>query len=78
MLCFYFLLWLHHGACRTLVLQPGVKLMTPALEAQCFNHWTARGFPFMYFFFFFNGSNITRFFCEVPSVELPGYYTHWI
>ena len=74
---FLFFVLVAHGACSTLVLQSGAKLMTPALEAQGFNHWTARGVLFMYFFFF-NGSNITGFFYEVSSVELPGYYTHWI
>lgn len=26
--------------------QPGIELMSPALEAQSLNHWTARDVPF--------------------------------
>ena len=29
-------------ACGILVPQPGIKPTLPALEAQCFNHWTIR------------------------------------
>ena len=32
----------HHMACGILVPQPGVEPMSPTVEAQSHNHWTAR------------------------------------
>ena len=34
--------WLCHGACRILVLQPGIKPVSPAVEEQSPNHWTTK------------------------------------
>ena len=34
--------WPHHGACRILVLRPGIEPMTPAVEGWSLNHGTAR------------------------------------
>ena len=31
-----------NGACKTVVLQPGIEPVPPALEAQRLNHWTTR------------------------------------
>jgi len=44
--------WLapHHAVCRILVLQPGFKPVPTTLEAQSFNHWTAREVPWPTFF----------------------------
>ena len=44
---FYFFLifkifWLHRVACGILVPWPGIKPVSPALEAWSLNHWTAR------------------------------------
>ena len=40
-----------HIVCGILVNQRGIKLMHPALEAQSFNHWTARAVPEYLFLF---------------------------
>ena len=40
-----FLFWLCQAACGILVFWPGIEPMTPALEAQSLNHWTAREVP---------------------------------
>ena len=40
----YFCLWPCCIVCRILVLQPGIKLAPPAVEAWT-NHWTAKEFP---------------------------------
>ena len=40
----------HHSVCRILVLQPGFKPAPTTLEAQSFNHWTAREVPWPTFF----------------------------
>ena len=37
--------WPHSVAYGTLVPQPGIELMSPALEAWSLNHWTAREVP---------------------------------
>ena len=42
-------------ACRTLVPQPGMEPVPPAVEVQSTNHWTAREFPV-------NGLNAKNFF----------------
>ena len=44
--------WLapHHAVCRILVLQPAFKPLPTTLEAQSFNHWTAREVPWFTFF----------------------------
>ena len=45
---FYFIflkIWLCHAACGTLVLQPGIELVAPALEAGVLNHWTTEEVP---------------------------------
>ena len=39
------LFWLCSVACRILVPQPGIKPVTPAVEAKSLNHWTAREVP---------------------------------
>ena len=41
----YFFLWPCCIVCRILVLQPGIKLAPPAVEAWSPNHWTAKEFP---------------------------------
>lgn len=41
----YFIFWLYHMACGILVPQPGVKPMSPILEAWSLNHGTAREVP---------------------------------
>ena len=33
-------------ACRTLVPQPGIEPVPPAVEARSLNHWTAREVPY--------------------------------
>ena len=42
---FFFFFWPCPVACRTLVSQPGVKLVLPAFEVRSFNHWTTREVP---------------------------------
>ena len=37
-------------ACRILALQPGIKHVPPAGEAQSLNHWTSREVPLCPFF----------------------------
>ena len=44
---------LRRAACRVLVPQPGIEPALPAVEEQSLNHWAARGFPAVFFFFFF-------------------------
>ena len=45
-LLFYFWkIWLCHAACGTLVLQPGIELAAPALEAGVLNHRTTEEVP---------------------------------
>ena len=52
--CFFFFLllvfWSCWMTCRTLVPQPGIKPMRPAVEAWSPGHWTAREFPSTYCF----------------------------
>ena len=38
----FFFLLLCHAACRILVPQPRIQTLTPAAEAQSFNHWTTK------------------------------------
>ena len=45
-LFFFFSLWLPRAACEIFVPQAGIEPMSPALEAQNLNHWTAREVPF--------------------------------
>ena len=40
-----FFFWLHQRACKILVPRPGIEPVSPAVEAQSPNHWTAREFP---------------------------------
>ena len=40
-----FFSWPRHGACRLLVLQPGIKPVPSALETWSSNRWTAGEFP---------------------------------
>lgn len=46
----YFCFWLHQRVlCRTLVLQPEIKSLPPAMGVPKFNHWTAKessGIPY--------------------------------
>ena len=44
-LLFFFFFWLQHGACGILVTQSGIEPMSPALEGQSLNPWTAREIP---------------------------------
>ena len=37
--------WSHHMACGILVPQPGIKPMSPSVEARILNHWTTREVP---------------------------------
>ena len=41
--------WPHSMACGILIPQPGIKLMSPAVEARSLNHWTAREVPSIIF-----------------------------
>ena len=45
----YFIFWLYHMVCRTLVPQQGIEATTlpppTEVEAQRPNHWTTREFP---------------------------------
>ena len=47
-----FIFRLCHVACGILVTQPGTEPVPPAVEAQCPDHWTAKGIPF-----YFNGEH---------------------
>ena len=42
---FYLFFWPCLLACRILVPQPGIEPMSPAVETQTLNHWTAREIP---------------------------------
>ena len=42
---FFFFFWLCHMACGTLVPQPGIQLVLPAVEAWSLNHRTTREVP---------------------------------
>ena len=53
----YFFLWPCCIVCRILVLQPGIKLAPPAVEAWSPNHWTAKEFPLCDFFPCFSDGN---------------------
>ena len=44
-MCLLFYFWLHHTTCGILIPQPGIKPVSPALEAQSPNHWTAKEVP---------------------------------
>ena len=44
-LTFFFSPWPRRGACGILVPGPGIEPVSPAVEAQTPNHWTAREFP---------------------------------
>ena len=44
--CFFFFL-LHHSACGTLILWPGVKPAPPGLEAWSINYWINRQVPWI-------------------------------
>ena len=46
-----FTLWPCHSACCTLVPQPGIEPLSPALEVQSLNHWTSREVPLFLFYF---------------------------
>ena len=41
----FFFFWLHHLACNILAPQSEIKLVSPAVEAQRPNHWTAIKVP---------------------------------
>ena len=41
----FFVFWLRCMACGILVPRPGIKPVSPALEAWSFNHWTTREVP---------------------------------
>ena len=51
---FLLFIWLRCAACGTLVPQPGVKPVPPAVEAWSLNHWTTREVPEHYFFICFS------------------------
>ena len=38
-----------YTACGILVPQPGIKSVSPAVEARSPNHWTTREFPVIFF-----------------------------
>ena len=40
--------WPQHIMCKILVPQPRLKPMSPAVEAQILNHWTAREVPTLF------------------------------
>ena len=42
---FVIIFWPHRTACEILVPPPGIEPMSPAVEAQSLNHWTAREVP---------------------------------
>ena len=50
MVYFFSFFLLHYAACGILVPQPGIKPMSPAMEAQSLNHWTTREVPHLLFF----------------------------
>lgn len=50
---FLFIFWPHHIAHGILVLQPGIDLVSPAMEAHysgILNHWTTKQVPLLFFF----------------------------
>ena len=47
---FFLFFWSCWMTCRTLVPQPGIKPMPPAVEAWSPSHWTAKEFPSTYCF----------------------------
>ena len=50
---YYFFFWPRHHkdvACGILVLQPGIELMSPALEAWSLNPWTIKEFHMIHIF----------------------------
>ena len=52
---FFFYFWPLSAACGILVPQPGIEPMSPAVEVQSLNHWTAKEVlicPILFFFFF--------------------------
>ena len=46
---FFFFFWLHSTADGTSVLQRGIELVPPALEAQNLNQWSIREVPCLAF-----------------------------
>ena len=46
----FFVVWLRYVALEILVLQPGIKLVYPALGVQNLNHRTTREVPNLFFF----------------------------
>ena len=53
----------HSVACGTLVSQPGIQQWKLGVKVPNNNHWTAREFPGLNFFFFFN-FNVGKFTCK--------------
>ena len=79
---FFFFLWPHWVAYEILVLQLGIEPVTPALEAQSLNQWTAREVLFGVKFCI--GRVPASFFCtcisSCPSVNCwkDYFFLHWI
>ena len=75
----YFFLWPCCVVCRILVLQPGIKLTPPTVEAWSPTHWTAREFPIivyidkMFKIVFFHQYSSFQFSCSVMSDSLRHY-----
>ena len=50
---FLFIFWPHHIACGILVPQPGIDIVSLAMEAHysgILNHWTGKQVPLLFFF----------------------------
>ena len=72
--CFGLRFWPYHKVCRTLVLQPGIKPETPAVETQSLSHWMAREVPESclteHFFFLLLNRACTTFDWTVKTSEI--------
>ena len=61
------LLYFAHTACGILIPWPGVEPVSPALEVQSLNHWTAREIPHLFF---------SENFCIFTSFVKPSLTSH--
>ena len=50
-LIYFLFFWPHHEACGILVPQPGIEPGPSTVRAWSPNHWTAREFPDIFYFF---------------------------
>ena len=63
----------YHMACAILVPWPGIEPASPALEAQCLNHWTTREVPKSQFLLVF-----PLYFWPQDWLDLGSPLTYWI